>query len=101
LELNTIIVVDRCAMLWTSSKAVLCTWQKYDPSSWIEEHVLEWFENHWIKDKFEEQVLDKLRIIEQKFILQVLSRTKDIFLKKVILATSASLPGLQICKLKA
>jgi hypothetical protein len=32
-----------------------------DPSSWIEEHVLEWFENHWIKDKFEEKVPERFK----------------------------------------
>jgi hypothetical protein len=43
-----------------------------------------------------------LRIIEQKFVLEVLGRTKDIFLNiKVSLAASASLWGLEICKLKA
>jgi hypothetical protein len=42
-----------------------------------------------------------LRIVEQKFVLEVPGRTNDIFLKKVCLVASASLPGLEICELKA
>jgi hypothetical protein len=41
-----------------------------------------------------------LRIVEQKFALEVPGRTKDIFLK-VSLAASSSLPVLKICKFKA
>jgi hypothetical protein len=41
------------------------------------------------------------RIIEQKFVLEILGRTKDIFLyRKVDFAVDASLPGLEICKIK-
>jgi hypothetical protein len=39
-----------------------------------------------------------LRIVEQRFALEVPGRTKDN--RKVSLAASASLPGLEICKIK-
>jgi hypothetical protein len=39
-------------------------------------------------------------IIEQKFVLEVPGRTKDIFLKKVGFSAGASLPGLEICRIK-
>jgi hypothetical protein len=39
--------------------------------------------------------------LNKKFVLEVLGKTKDIFLKtKVGLAASASLEGLEICKIK-
>jgi hypothetical protein len=49
-----------------------------------------------LKNKF----LNDLRIVEQKFVLEVPGRTKDIFLKKVDLAACASLSDLEICKIK-
>jgi hypothetical protein len=48
-----------------------------------------------LKNKF----WNDLRIVEQKFALEVPGRSKDIFLK-VSLATSTGLPGLEICKIK-
>jgi hypothetical protein len=41
-----------------------------------------------------------MRIVEQKFVLKVPGRTKDISKTKVSLAASASLPSLEICKIK-
>jgi hypothetical protein len=49
-----------------------------------------------LKNKF----WNDLRIIEQKFVLEVPGRTKDMFLKKVGFAAGASLPGLEICRIK-
>jgi hypothetical protein len=50
-----------------------------------------------LKNKF----WNDLRIVEQKFVLEVPGRTKDIFLnRKVGFAAGASLPGLEICKIK-
>jgi hypothetical protein len=50
-----------------------------------------------LKNKF----WNDLIIIEQKFVLEVPGRTSDIFPnRKVSLAASASLWGLEICKIK-
>jgi hypothetical protein len=81
LGLNTIIVVDRCATFVTSSKTILCTW--HNVSKFLDRRTssrMIW--ESLKKDKFEEQVLEWFENRWAKFVLQVLGRTKDIFLKE-------------------
>jgi hypothetical protein len=64
------------------------------PSFLVEEHVLEWFENHWTKDKFEEQVLEQFENRWTKVRPWGSRKNWGHFSnRKVSLATSASLPG--------
>jgi hypothetical protein len=63
------------------------------PKFLIEEHVLEWFENHGTKDKFEEQVLEQFENHWIKFVLQVPGRTKVIFLKESKLGRKCEFTG--------